>query len=70
MSLIMFLFHVPQLSAAAKSAGSRLGYRVLVTAIDVPPQTDGSNSLIGPDEALVLPDLVAIGPLTAETASR
>ena len=61
----------PQLSAAAKAAGARLGYRVLVTAVDIPPQEEGRPSpLLGPDEALVLPDLIAIGPLNADTAKR
>jgi len=62
---------IDQLSTAAKAAGKRLGYRVLVTAIDGPSNESGGTSppLLGPDEALVLPDLVAIGPLFPENAS-
>ena len=61
------------LSAAAKAAGTKLGYRVLVTAVEVPPGGEAGGPappLLGPGEALVLPDLVAIGPMNAETAKR
>ena len=66
-----------QLSLAAKAAGARLGYRVLVTAVDLSQGTaqqggggagDGKTYLLGPEEVLVLPDLVAIGPVNTEAS--
>lgn len=59
-----------ELSSAAKNAGSDLGYRILVTAVDTQAGADGASPCpwLAAEEALVLPDLVALGPLSASNA--
>ncbi|GAX76232.1 hypothetical protein CEUSTIGMA_g3676.t1 [Chlamydomonas eustigma] len=59
------------LDSIGKSAGQRLGYRVLMTAVEVPVPSSGSaEPLLRKDEVLILPDLVAVGPVTTTDDSH
>ncbi len=64
-----------ELAAAAKRAGKALGYRIVVTAVDLDelvqhhqgktpsPASHPPPQLLSEGEVLVLPDRVVLGPL-------
>jgi len=59
-----------ELTTGAAAAGEKLGCRVVVTAVDddAGQQAAAAEPLLRPEEVFVLPDMVALGPVTVDNA--